>query len=104
MKQQMNPAIERALWKAAHMDDPQGASDESGLLRVVSRAGDPAIKNLTAARQANPLAVGLKQQLGLALARMRGLIEPDERSAQMRLVADLQARLGREMSLMQKFG
>ncbi|MCP4819887.1 MAG: hypothetical protein GY883_11915 [Shimia sp.] len=98
MAQAMNPAIERALHHAAH------AVDGSEALIFLGRPSDAKIARILKDTQVRPLAAGLKHQLTQALARMRGLIEPEDRSLQMRLIADLQTRLGFELNEMKKFG
>jgi len=104
MAQMMNPAIERALTQAAQMTDHSTSAGAGQPLGFLTRPSDAVIDRIMNETQAKPLALGLKQQLTQAMARLRGLIEPEERRAQMRLVADLQTRLGLEMNVMQKYG
>lgn len=104
MAQAMNPAITQALVQAEHLVEARADNGERGPLARLVRPADSVIARIMRDTQAKPLAMGLKQQLAQAVARLRSIAEPDERRAQMRLVADLQARLGLEARLMNTLG
>lgn len=104
MGRAMNPAIELALMQAAQMDDFSNTPDSESPLTNLRRPSDAVIQRIRDESQAKPLALGLRHQLTQAQAQMRASMAPEERAAQMRLVADLQTRLGLEMAAMQKYG
>lgn len=104
MAQAMNPAIRKALLQAEQMVETRADVRDGGVLARLARPADGVIDKVTLETQAKPLALGLKQQLVQAVARLRSIVEPDERHMQMRLVADLQARLGLETHVMKSLG
>ncbi|TCL00623.1 uncharacterized protein DUF1992 [Shimia isoporae] len=100
----MNAAIEMALEQASRTDAFQNLPGAGQPLEFLSRPSDAVIDRIMKENQAKPLAVGLKQQLTQASAQLQNMSDARERKEQMRLIADLQTRLGLELEAMQKYG
>lgn len=65
---------------------------------------DALLNRLMVEAKAKPLVATLTEQIAASAARLKPLTDPDERKAEMKVMADLQTRLAIEKELYQRFG
>ncbi|SHJ20783.1 protein of unknown function [Shimia gijangensis] len=103
MTHPFNSIIDMFLSRAEKNGDFSDLPGMGKPLANVNVPKDAVVTRLMTEAKIKPPAVALKQQIIVAQARLKGVSDPEERKAEMRLLSDLQMRLSMELEAYRRY-
>ena len=104
MTHPLDDLINKMMAAAAAKGDFENLPGAGKPLNLSGNPKDALLNRMMTEAHAKPPAIALKEQIAAAQAQLKTLTAPDERKAQMKIIADLQTRLAIEVEAMRKYG
>lgn len=104
MSHPLNALINKVLNRAAETGEFDNLAGAGKPLPPQQSGKDPVLDRLLKQSRAKPPAVILKENINASQARLKDLTDPEERKAEMKVLADLQMQLTMELEAYRKYG